>query len=114
HGYKLMTLFGTYDRAWLAQEGLLAPSGCADAAHVTILADSDPRTRETGKALAEGMFPGCTIDVHAFPEGTPDPLFHPMRMEAAHPNPSLQTAAIAGRIGGDVNHLTEAYNSQLA
>lgn len=109
HGYKLMTLFGAYDRAWLAQEGLLAPSGCEDAAHITILADSDQRTRETGKALAEGMLPGCTVDVHALPEGTHDPLFHPRAGNAA-----LGAAAIAGRIGGDPHNLAAAYHAELA
>jgi len=50
-----MTLFGVYDRAQLAAQGLLAVSGCADAPHITVLADSDQRTRETGKALAAAL-----------------------------------------------------------
>src|SRR5271157_3880344 len=37
HGARLMTLFGTYDRLQLASEGLLSPSGCADAAHIRIV-----------------------------------------------------------------------------
>lgn len=113
HGYKLMQLFGAYDRAWLAQQGLLAPSECADAAHATILADSDQRTRETGKALAEGMFPGCGLAVHALPEGTHDPLFHSMSAGAAKADPALETAAIRGRIGGDPANLALAYRAQL-
>ena len=60
HGYKLMTIIGRYDRAELATEGLLSSDGCADATRITILADSDQRTRETGKAVAEGMFPDAT------------------------------------------------------
>jgi 4-phytase/acid phosphatase len=111
HGYDLMKLFGAYDRIKLAGQGLLASSGCGDAVHVTILADSDQRTRETGKALAEGMLPRCAIDVHALPEGSDDPLFH---FRGAHTAGPLATAAIAGRIGGDAGHLTEAYRLQLA
>ena len=114
HGFKLMTLFGAYDREWLAQESLLSASGCADAAHVTILADSDERTRQTGEALAQGMFPGCEIPVHALPEGTHDPLFHSMPAGTAQTDPALETAAIRGRIGGDPNNLTEVYHEQLA
>src|ERR1700722_11594884 len=57
HGYQLMKDFGNWDLINSAGEGLLAPTGCADVAHVTILADTDERTRETGKALSEGMFP---------------------------------------------------------
>jgi 4-phytase/acid phosphatase len=113
HGYQLMKLFGAWDRAQFSSENLFAPTGCADAAHVSIVADSDQRTRETGKALAEGMFPGCAIAVHAGPEGTNDPLFRPIEAGAVHPDTALATAAVAGRIGADPNSLTELYRSQL-
>ena len=113
HGFDLMKLFGAYDRAELASEGLFAPTGCADASHVAILADSDERTRETGKALAEGMFPGCSVTVHALPENDPDPLFHSMRAGVGKPDGALAEAAIAGRIGGNAANLTEAYRPQL-
>ena len=111
-GYQLMKLFGAYDRARLAAEGLLASSGCADAAQVTILADSDQRTRQTGMALAEGLFPGCSVPVHARPEGAPDPLFH-FQHAAARLDPALAQAAIDGRIGGDPANLTEVFRPQL-
>ena len=114
HGYELMRLFGAYDRVKLADEGLLAPAGCDDATRVTILADSDQRTRETGKALAEGLMPGCSVETHALAEGMHDPLFHGMSATEAHPDPALAVAAIGGRIGGDPNNLTQAYRLQLA
>ncbi len=113
HGYQLMKLFGAWDRAEFSSENLFAAAGCADAAHVSIVADSDQRTRETGKALAEGMFPGCDIAVRAGTEGTNDPLFRPIESGAVHPDTALATAAVAGRIGGDPNNLTELYRSQL-
>jgi len=113
HGFELMKLFGTYDRANFAEQGLLAPDGCADATHVTILADSDERTRETGKALAEGMFPKCPVAVHALAEDDPDPLFHSMQAGVGEPDRALALAAIEGRIGGNVSNLTEAYRPQL-
>lgn len=114
HGYQLMEIFGAYDRLQLSGEGLLAAKGCSDAARVTFYADSDQRTRETGKALAAGLFPGCAPEVKGLPEGTPDALFHPL---VAHANPAdvaLSTAAIAGRIGGNPNNPAEAYRAQLA
>ena len=114
HGFILMKLFGKYDRAELAAKGLLLAEGCADAAHVTILADSDQRTRETGKAIAEGMFPGCNVEVHALPEGTNDPLFHAHRAGPGNAESGLALAAIAGRIGGDPNNLTESYRTELS
>ncbi len=113
HGYQLMKLFGVWDRTRFSSERLFAPTGCADAAHVSVVADIDQRTRETGKALAEGMFPGCEIAVHAQPEGTTDPLFRPIESGAAHPDEALTTAAALGRVGGDFNNLAEAYRSQL-
>jgi len=113
HGYDLMKIFGAYYRARFAEDGLLARTGCEDTAHVTILADSDQRTRETGKALSEGLFPGCTVSVSAKPEGTNDPLFHPRNLEGGQQNSALIASAIAGRIGGNANNLTQAYRPQL-
>lgn len=113
HGFELMKLFGAYDRKELAGEGLLAPTGCGDAAHVNIVADSDERTRETGRALAEGMYPGCHVAVHARPENDIDPLFHSMRAGVDEPNRALKLSAIEGRIGGSAANLTEAYHPQL-
>src|ERR1700729_439815 len=89
HGYQLMKMFGDWDRTKFAGEGLLAPTGCADAAHVTILADTDERTRETGKALSEGMFPDCNVVVHSQPDGTIDPLFLTHKAGIGHPDPAF-------------------------
>jgi 4-phytase/acid phosphatase len=113
HGARLMTLFGSYYREKLAAQGLLASSGCADAAHIKIVADSDQRTRETGKALAAGLAPGCDLQVSALPEGTVDPLFHSLEAGVGQPDKLLATAAVSGRIGGDPQGLSEAYRPQL-
>jgi 4-phytase/acid phosphatase len=109
-----MKLFGAYDRMKLARDGLLAPAGCEDAAHVTFHADSDQRTRETGRALAAGLFPGCTIPVQALPEGVEDPLFHSIRAGVGQPDAALAVAALSGRIGGNPDNITEAYRAQIA
>ena len=113
HGYHLMELFGSYDRMQLASEGLAISEGCGDAASVTFYADSDQRTRETGKALAEGLFPGCNVQVKSLPEGTNDPLFHPNPTDFADADPALATAAIAGRIGKNPGNVTDAYRNQI-
>ncbi|MFZ1086983.1 MAG: histidine-type phosphatase [Terracidiphilus sp.] len=113
HGAQLMKLVGGYDRELLASQGLLALNGCEDAAKIRIVADSDQRTRETGKALAAGLAPGCTLEVKALPEGTPDPLFHSLSAGAVQADKLLATAAISGRIGGDPRGLVEAYRPQL-
>lgn len=113
HGYELMKLFGGWYRARFSGEGLFAAANCIDAAHVTIIADTDQRTRETGKALAEGMFPGCTITVHSQADNAIDPLFHSIDSGAVPPDPALAMATVAGRIGGNSKNLTEAYKPQL-
>lgn len=89
HGYRLMEIFGAYDRMVLANDGLLRSSGCDDAASVTIYTDSDQRTRETGKALASGAFPGCNVPIQSLSEGINDPLFHPVPARQAPVNARL-------------------------
>lgn len=115
HGYKLMTLFGAYYRSELSEEGLLAPSGCADAAHVTILADHGERTIKTGEALGRGMFPGCGIQVHTVHRSVDQhPMVHEAQNSAQNSDDALAAAAVSGRIGGNANNLTEALRPQLA
>jgi 4-phytase / acid phosphatase len=113
HGAHLMTLMGAYDREQLAAQGLIAPGGCGDAGQIKIVADSDQRTRETGKALAAGLAPGCGQAVSALAEGTADPLFHSLEAGAGHADKLLATAAVSGRIGANALGLTEAYRPQL-
>jgi 4-phytase/acid phosphatase len=113
HGRALMRLFGAYDRAQFARAGLLSPSGCADAGHVYFWADTDERTIETGRALAEGMLPGCTVEVHSAPAGTRDPLFNPLPAGVGHADPELAVAAVSGRIGGHPEALLAAYRPAL-
>jgi 4-phytase/acid phosphatase len=113
HGAKLMTLFGAYDRELWTQQGLLSNSACEDATRIAIVADSDQRTRETGKALAAGLMPGCSLETHALPEGSPDPLFHPLEAGIVHGENELATAAVAGRIANNPGALIPAYRMQL-
>jgi 4-phytase / acid phosphatase len=113
HGFKLMIFFGAYDRELLVKQGLLSGEACNDAGQITILADSDQRTRETGNAIATGLMLGCQVEVHALAEGTPDPLFHPLEMDGTHLDKQRATAAIAGRIGNNPAGLAEAYRPQL-
>ncbi len=113
HGRILLKLVGAYDRAYLAQAGLLSSRGCADAGHVYFWTDSEARTLETGRALAAGMLPGCAVEVHSLPEGTHDPLFSPIAAGVGHPDRSLAAAAVSGRIGGNPGVLQDFYRPQL-
>jgi len=80
---------------------------------VTVYADSDQRTRETGKALAQGLMPGCDLAVQSLPEGTNDPLFHALGDQSVPRDVARAKAAVAGRIGGDPSNLPRAYQLQL-
>lgn len=92
HGYELLKRFGSFDRASLAGAGLIAADGCADAANTYIWTDTDERTIESGRALAEGLFPGCPPVAHSRAAGERDSLFHPGASESrpAGANPERQ------------------------
>jgi 4-phytase/acid phosphatase len=113
HGHTLLKLLGTYDREHLHEQGLLTATGCSDVTRVTIHTDSDERTRETGKALAEGMFPGCVLPVVAREEGENDPLFHLPSGAVTAGQAELGAAAVLGRIGGTAENATAAFRPQL-
>src|SRR5277367_7117915 len=55
HGREAILKMGAYYREWLASEHLLSPKGCESASKITIYADKDQRTIETGHALAEAL-----------------------------------------------------------
>jgi 4-phytase / acid phosphatase len=114
HGNELIKILGGWDRTHWTEEGLLAAIGCADAVRVTVIADTDQRTRETGKSFAEGILPGCSVAVHSQPDGATDPLFRALNAGAGHPDAALAAAAVAGRIGADPKNSTEAYRPQLS
>jgi len=109
-GYKLMTLLGSYYRLYFANAGLLPSTGCEDGNHLHILADSESRTLETGKALAAGMAPECGTRTQTVSDGK-DPLFSPLAAGVGHPDRALALASISGRIGGNPEALVQVYRS---
>ena len=64
-GRKLIEFTGAYYRQWLSGEHLFHGKGCQDAGRITIRADREQRTLETGRALAEALLPGCSIAVYS-------------------------------------------------
>jgi 4-phytase/acid phosphatase len=99
-GSKLMQLFGSYYRLYFSAAGLLRPAGCEDAGHIHIRADAEQRTRDTGRSLAAGMLPGCSVDVQTVGEGK-DPLFTSWVAGVGKPDRALAAASISGRIGAN-------------
>ncbi len=108
-GRKLIELMGRYYREWLAGEHLLRAGGCQDASRVYIHADKDQRTRETGRALAETLAPGCGVTVHSQADGRPDPLFS----GAGTPDPERMLAAVCDRLGKDPLKLAGEHRAAL-
>jgi 4-phytase/acid phosphatase len=110
HGKQLMTYFGAYYRAYFSRLGLLSSDGCAAASEVYLWADTNQRTSETARGLADGMFPGCPTRVHSLSETTRDELFHTTVKPSVYPR---ELAALAGRIGDDPAALLSAYRMPL-
>ena len=75
HGRRAMELIGEYYRGWLAKERLINPKTCRDASRITIYADKDQRTVETGRALAQTLLPGCGVKTDFQSGGSSDPIF---------------------------------------
>jgi 4-phytase / acid phosphatase len=109
HGRQLIELMGAYYRQWLRAEHLLGAPGCQDAARIYVRADSEQRTRETGRAFAESLLPGCTLEVHAQADGQPDPLFSGF----GTPDPRKMLAAVRERLGADPQKLVADHRVAL-
>jgi 4-phytase/acid phosphatase len=73
------TVAGVYRRA-----GLLPAAGCPGAGQVSIWADNaDERTRDSGRAFASALAPGCVLDAQWSPATARDPIFSGMTGQAS-------------------------------
>jgi 4-phytase/acid phosphatase len=87
-------LLGAYYHAWLSKSGLFGAESCRDASRIYIRADPGQRTRETGRAFAESLLPGCDIPVETEAAGK-DPLFGGV----GKADPELAGKAVRDRLG---------------
>ncbi|MFH2503797.1 histidine-type phosphatase [Klebsiella indica] len=100
HGYAGMLTQGAYQlAAWRAQ-GLPVgkPTSCPKPGSVWLWAAPDQRTRATGEALLDGMFPGCGLAIHVT-KNQHDPLFDTIEMGIARPNEDAVYQQVKERIG---------------
>jgi 4-phytase/acid phosphatase len=111
HGRVLMKLMGAYYREWLSGERLLSQQGCGDVGRIYIHADTDQRTVETGRALAETLLPGCPVAVHSEPKGSRDPLFHPIEVGIAKPDWEIAAKAVRERLGNDPRQFLDLHRA---
>ena len=78
NGFDAVERLGAWDVAHWRERGLLASEGCPAAGEVEFAASFKPRTQDTARALAAGMWPGCAVEV-AFPATVEaDVAFHPL------------------------------------
>jgi 4-phytase / acid phosphatase len=94
HGRAGVKLMGGYYRDWLSKAGLFSADDCRDVSRIYIRADTDQRTRETGRAFAESLLPGCEIPVTTAAAGK-DPLFGGV----GKADPELAGKAVRERLG---------------
>jgi 4-phytase/acid phosphatase len=113
-GRTLVTLMGAYYREWLAAENLLARNGCEPPGRVYVWADTDQRTLESGRAIAEGLQPGCGVQVHSLLNGESDPLFDPIEAGLAKPDLEAAAKAVRDRIGLPGNEFLERHQPTFA
>lgn len=110
HGAKAINHLGGWLRMHYAQEGLLAATGCPASGTATVWADNaDKRTRESGQAVLDGMFPGCGMQAYWRPLGHDDPLFHGVPSNPMDPT----TAMKAVRQHGDPNAPGPGYQQAM-
>jgi 4-phytase/acid phosphatase len=109
HGRELMKRMGEFYREYFSI--LLAQSGCAG--KVYFRADSAQRTLETARALAEGMLPGCRVEIHANPQDEKDVLFDGTEPGTARLDPQVGLAAVAGRLGPEPQAIVEAHRASF-
>jgi 4-phytase/acid phosphatase len=94
HGRAGVKLMGAYYRASLSKAGLFGADDCRDAGRIYIRADAGQRTRETGRAFAESLLPGCELPVASEAAGR-DPLFGGV----GKADPALVGQAVRDRLG---------------
>ncbi len=98
HGRDALARVGAYDRAAWVAAGLLPRDGCA---RVAVIADSDQRTIETGRAYAAAIAPGCDVAMTHKPQDVADPLFSPIDEAAVPFDPAAARAAVLAAAGPD-------------
>jgi len=114
-GAELMRLMGRYYRVLYGGRGLMEASICPPRNTVAAWTDIDQRTRLTGAALLNGMYPGCANPLLRNQDDftVPDPLFHPQPSPSCPMDPAANRAAVLARIGGNFDSVLREYAPQL-
>src|SRR5258708_1682033 len=106
-GTALVTLEGRYYRERLDAGGAFTPGKCPSKSSVFVWADTDQRTKETGRGLLDGIAPSCGLETHSNSVQI-DPLFRSLAAKTCPFDPDLARAAIQGRVGNDLDAIVNA------
>ncbi|WP_407468691.1 histidine-type phosphatase [Xanthomonas campestris pv. raphani] len=100
HGRKAVQLSGEHLRQWLMQQALLPRNGCPAPGSLTVWANTDQRTIDSGALLADALAPGCNVQAGHRAVGSNDPLFRPIEAGAVPFDANAAVAAIQRETGG--------------
>jgi len=87
-GYQAVVRLGAWDRRHWVGLGLLAEQGCPRPGDLALQASHKSRTQDTARALAEGMYPGCPVEVTFPATAQADAVFHPFDAGATGMDPA--------------------------
>jgi 4-phytase/acid phosphatase len=114
HGERGERILGGYFRAAYAADGLLSSQKCPSPEAVFVWADNaDQRTRVSGQALLDGMFPGCGLKAEYAPLDAPDPLFHPVETDNCPMDAAAAEQSVRRRVAGNLDALGPTYDKAL-
>ncbi|MBB3693679.1 histidine-type phosphatase [Sphingomonas sp. BK580] len=113
HGARALRIEGATARRWLDSLGVTARGRCPAAGQLSVWANTAERTIASGAALVEGFAPGCAVPVGHRGAGDVDPLFEPLRAEAAPFDPRAAIESIQAYTGG-VERMADRYRPQRA
>ncbi|WP_456360126.1 histidine-type phosphatase [Xanthomonas arboricola] len=99
-GRMAVRLSGEYLRQWLAAQGLLPYAGCPSPGSVSVWANTDQRTIDSGALLADALAPGCGLVAGHREAGSDDPLFRPIEAGAVAFDAAAAVASIQRQTGG--------------
>ena len=115
HGRQGVVEMGRYLRTLYAKDGLWTAAGCPAKPLAYVWADGqDQRTRESGQALLDGLFPGCGLTDGHGPAGEPDPIFDAASAGFCKVDKDAARRAILAHVpGGDLDHPGPGYEAAL-
>ncbi len=115
HGRQGMVEMGRYLRALYAKDRLWPAVGCPAKLPAYVWADGqDQRTRESGQALLDGLFPGCSLTDGHGPIGEPDPIFDSSSAGVCKiDKDAVRRAILAQAPRGDLDHPAPGYDAAL-